>query len=281
MQQIDVDYGDQLRLIGYRRPDQPAQPGAAEFTLYWQCLKSINADYSVFVIVYGRQMQEVGKRDAYPYHGLYATRQCAAGQIFADPYRVPLNPGAERPTILRVQIGLKDQARQTELKPSTGSQVLPALIVSVGQLASAGSVPQPQHAARYRLGDTIELLGYDLPLLDREGGRVRYRLYWHRLPNANRALEDYTVFAHLLDANGRQIGQGDSQPFAGDYPTSLWQPGETFVEERWLKVDPAALTPAAQLALGLYRLEDGARLPVIDPGGARVPDDQIILPVQP
>ncbi len=281
LQQIDVDYGDQLRLIGYRRSDQPTQPGAAEFTLYWQCLKSIDADYSVFVIVYGRQMQEVGKRDAYPYHGLYATRQCAAGQIFVDPYRIPLGPQAERPTILRAQIGLKDQARQTELNPSTGSQVLPALIVSVGQLASTSSAPQPQHAARYRLGDTIELLGYDLPQLDRERSEVRYRLYWHRLPTSGHPLEDYTVFAHLLSADGRQIGQGDSQPFAGDYPTSLWQPGETFVEERWLKVDPGALTQAAQLALGLYRLEDGARLPVIDSSGARVPDDQIILPVQP
>ena len=49
----------------------------------------MTTDDSVFAIMYGRQSEEVGKRDAYPYHGLYATRQCEPGQIFADPYQIP------------------------------------------------------------------------------------------------------------------------------------------------------------------------------------------------
>ena len=95
LKRLDVDYGDQLRLIGYRAAEPLARSDSVEFTLYWQCLKPIAADYSVFVIVYGRQLQEVGKRDAYPYHGLYATRQCQPGQIFADPYRIPIKRDAQ------------------------------------------------------------------------------------------------------------------------------------------------------------------------------------------
>ena len=37
----------------------------------------------------------------------------------------------------------------------------------------------------------------------------------------------------------------------------------------------------ATLAIGLYRLADGARLPVIDVAGQRVRDDQVVIPVQP
>ena len=130
----------------------------------------------------------------------------------------------------------------------------------------------PSIEARYRLGDAIELLGYDV---DPQVNEVRYRLYWRALTDG---AEDFTIFAHLLDSTGAQIGQGDSQPFDGDYPTSMWRAGETFVEERSIPVTAPAGT---KLALGLYRLADGTRLPVIDATGQRVRDDQVIISVQP
>jgi hypothetical protein len=279
LKRLDVDYGDQLRLLGYRQSGQVSQVTAAEFTLYWQCLRSVAADYSVFAIVYGRQLQEVGKRDAYPYHGLYATRQCESGHIFADPYRISIDPQAARPTLIRAQIGLKDWTRQLELAPTSGGQPISSVLVTVSQLPADHSEPQPQIAARYRLGDTIELWGYDAPQIDWERGEIRYRLYWRRLDNGSSLPEDYTVFAHALGANSEQLAQGDSQPFDGDYPTSAWLPGETFVEERSIKLEPG--TRPAQVAVGLYRLADGVRLPVIDAQGVRQPDSQIMLAIRP
>ena len=59
----------------------------------------------------------------------------------------------------------------------------------------------------------------------------------------------------------QMIGQGDGQPFGGDYPTSRWLPNETIVEDRVVKPDNP--TPAVALALGLYRLADGTRLPIV------------------
>jgi hypothetical protein len=279
LRRLEMDYGDQLRLIGYRVAEPLARTDSVEFTLYWQCLQPMAADYSIFAIVYGRQLQELGKRDAYPYHGLYATRQCQPGQIFADPYRIPIKAAeAMRPALLRTQIGVKDWLRLDELKPARDGQALPALIISTGQLTSTGLQSTPDVEARYRLGEAIELLGYDAPRIDREQRLLTYRLYWHVLQSMP---EDYTVFAHLLAADGTPLGQGDSLPFAGDYPTSAWQPGEVFVEERSLPLDDEAADRAAILALGLYRLSDGARLPVIDALAQRQPDDQIIAPILP
>jgi hypothetical protein len=105
-------------------------------------------------------------------------------------------------------------------------------------------------------------------------------LYWHVVDTAAAITDDYTVFAHVLDAAGSQIGQGDSQPFNGDYPTSAWGAGESLVEDRSMTLDAAELGDAATLALGLYRLSDGARLPVFDAAGQRLRDDQIVVAVK-
>ncbi len=230
MARLDADYGSDMRLLGYAKAANDASNEFAEFTLYWQCLRQPEADLSVFVIVYGRGLSEIGKRDAYPYHGLFDTRQCVAGQVFADPYRVRLQADALRPTLLRVQIGLKDWARNVELTPTIDGQAVSSVIFTAGSLPPDRVVAAPSIEAHYRLGDAIELLGYDVDL---QAGEVRYRLYWHALKDGG---EDFTVFAHVLDADGTQIGQGDSQPFGGDYPTSAWRAGETFVEERLVQV---------------------------------------------
>ncbi len=278
---VNADYGEDLRLLGYVKPARDASDGFAEFTLYWQCLRQPQSDLSVFAIVYGRDLSEIGKRDAYPYHGLFATRQCLAGQVFADPYRMRLKAEALRPTLLRVQIGLKDWARDIELKPSMNGQPLASVIFVAGKLTPDRLAATPTVAAPYRLGDAIELMGYDRPQFDREHGVIRYRLYWHVADNAAAIPDDYTVFAHALDDQGAQIGQGDSQPFNGDYPTSMWSAGESFVEERALALTAGVAPDNVILALGLYRLSDGARLPVVDVAtGQHARDDQIVLSVK-
>ena len=98
----------------------------------------MQADYSVFVIVYGRGLEEVGKRDAYPDRGLYATRQCQPGMIFADPYRIPTKPDAARPTVLRAQIGVKDWASKAELQPTANDAPVAAVVFPAGRAGRAG-----------------------------------------------------------------------------------------------------------------------------------------------
>ena len=62
------------------------------------------------------------------------------------------------------------------------------------------------------------------------------------------------------------IGQADGPPLNGDYPTDWWSPGETIVDERPLTLPPEA----DRVTIGLYRLADGARLPIVDQNGQRV-----------
>jgi len=266
-----VDYGDQLQLMGYRAAGPLARSDSAEFTLYWQCLKPSEADYSVFVILYGSgsPLQEVGKRDAYPYHGLYATRQCQPGQIFADPYKIPIKAGANRPTVLRAQIGLRDRQTQTELTATAGRQPLSAVMLAVGKLSP--QVQEHYHTLDYRVGDSFTLLDARIERLD---GAPHLALTWQAVAVPPEA---YTTFVHVLDMNGKPIGQADGPALNGDYPTDWWSPGETIVDTR-----PLALPPEAdRVTMGLYRLADGVRLPIVDQNGRRVVNDEIVLPVQP
>jgi hypothetical protein len=271
LKRLEVDYGDQLRLVGYRLAEPLARTDSVEFTLYWQCLQPAATDDSIFVIVYGRQLQELGKRDAYPYHGLYATSQCPPGQVFADPYRIPIKTGnADRPTILRTQIGVKEWVSNTELQPTANGATAPAVMLTTGKLASEWLIANDVRLD-YRVSEHIRLLDASIQRGDDEGKLV---LRWQATGNPP---ENYMTFVHILDANGKMIGQADGPTLNGDYPTNWWSPNEIVVDERPLPLPPGA----DRVTIGLYRLSDQTRLPVLDPAGQRVPNDEIVLPVQP
>ncbi|MCB0168180.1 MAG: glycosyltransferase family 39 protein, partial [Anaerolineae bacterium] len=62
---------------------------------------------------------------------------------------------------------------------------------------------------------------------------------------------DYTVFLHLRDESNQTIAQKDNPPAGGQYPTSLWDPGEMIKDELTLPLDdvpPGRYTPV----VGLY-----------------------------
>lgn len=90
-------------------------------------------------------------------------------------------------------------------------------------------------------------------------------LIWQGYPLA----DDYTVFVHLRDTAGRVLSTSDGQPQAGVYPTSLWSPAELIPDPRTLALPDGPGT--YDLVVGLYRLDDGQRLPV-DPSPYRTED---------
>jgi hypothetical protein len=121
------------------------------------------------------------------------------------------------------------------------------------------------------------LSGYRLPegrALSQDG--LALTLYWDVLAEMK---EDYSVFVHLVGPDGSLLGQGDGPPLGGDYPTSVWAAGEALADARVVRLradlELEALPAGTYLLVGLYRLEDGVRLPVVDGEGARVPQDAV------
>ncbi len=115
------------------------------------------------------------------------------------------------------------------------------------------------------LGDEVALLTYqrDGPLL--HGATVRLTLYWQCL----RPMEtDYTVFVHVVAAEGTIWGQSDGMPSNGERPTSSWELGEIIEDRYELRIDVEGPREGYIVELGMYVQDTGEMLPVSTGGTA-------------
>jgi hypothetical protein len=265
VERVDWDINGEMRLLGYRLERAAVHPAESlPVTVYWQALKPMAEDYSVFVHLRGRNRASVGQVNTYPGLGAWPTSRLQPGDMVADTYRVPVDAHAEAPSLLHAYVGLY---RYDE----PGRPGLPAANAA-GELiepwlATAKLVPwdwpeaAPAQGARVRFGEAISLAGYTFE-------EDTLTLTWQA---QGRPPADYTVFIQLWDGD-RQVAGFDGPPVGGDYPTSWWEPGETIVDVHHLDLDQherAALLESGRgrWLIGLYRLDTGERLPATGPGG--------------
>jgi hypothetical protein len=104
-----------------------------------------------------------------------------------------------------------------------------------------------------------------------DDNQIRLDLYWQapRTPQV-----DATIFVHAVDAEGQIVAQHDSRPWAGQYPTFIWDGGEIVVTQHVLAV-PASQRPITLYA-GAYTLPGPLNLPaVLD--GVTLPDGRAVV----
>jgi hypothetical protein len=134
---------------------------------------------------------------------------------------------------------------------------------------------QPDTLINATLGDSIQLMGYTLQLSDSQSStsnhkllittdhlpssKLQLTLFWQPLA---RPSTDYTTFVHFRTSDGATLAQSDSQPLAGVYPTSRWQPAETIIDPITLPLPEDLPAGTYTLFVGLYRLDTLERLPV-------------------
>ena len=132
-------------------------------------------------------------------------------------------------------------------------------------------------------GDKVELAGYKLTtdvaspqsgiLTTAPNTALRLTLYWRVLAPMEIS---YTVFTHLLDANGQLWAQKDNPPVRGSYPTTEWRVGETIVDKYDIVIPPNAPAGQYEVEVGLYDATTGQRLPLSDETGQRQ-DERVLL----
>jgi hypothetical protein len=142
-----------------------------------------------------------------------------------------------------------------------------ALPVRAGSMEELSIEPSP---LLVRYGDCCELAGYlveaDEPA--HSGERVPLTLVWRVVDEADR---DYSLFVHALTEEGEVVGQLDTYPGNGLYPTSQWQPGEVIVDTMQVPLDMSAEAPnLVRFHVGLYELEAMEKLPAFSRDGGEV-----------
>jgi len=142
--------------------------------------------------------------------------------------------------------------------------------------------PAASHTVGATFGGQVALVRYDLGLsaqrpADLGWGEVAVEprqalpltLYWQATAPIT---AEYTVFVHLIGADGQRYAQDDGPPLGGIQPMAHWQVGETLPDRRSLDLlaGPSSMAPGRyRLEVGLYSPdpESGERLPAVDAAG--------------
>ncbi len=274
--QKDVDYGGQMRLLGYELEGDVLRPGELVYlTLYWQALTAMERDYSVSLMVLTPSGDLIGQEDSYAGLGTFPTSAWQPGEVIADRSWVRIRPRTSPPTIGWLGVSLYHLPTMEHLPPSEGGQSIEQVFLEPVKIAP-WEVKQHSiiHRVNFNLGDQIDLIGYDLDKLQAQPeDTISLTLYWQARQEMD---QDYTVFTHLIDGENRTWAQKDSQPLNGDYPTSVWDEGE-MVKDQYEMTLPADI-PAGEYSIevGFYLARTGERLPVLDDSG-QMQDNRVLL----
>jgi len=142
-------------------------------------------------------------------------------------------------------------------------------------LAEVTSPDAAENTAPVTFGDTVQLTGFSVDQAKIKPGRsIQLNLFWHALA---RPEVDYTIFVHLLDSDDNLVAGRDAQPLAGQYPTTIWTPGEEIMDRHTLPVPVDLPQGQYRLAVGLYYLPTGERLPLRFENGATGGDGRLTL----
>lgn len=268
---LEINWGDKVALLGYGLSGDIFKPGdGLQLLLRLKGLTHIREELSLFVQLFDREGRLWAQDDTAPLRGLHPTTHWVVGEVVRDshPLILPLEIPSGR---YRLEVGIYFSATM-ERVPVVGSGK-ESVTLDYIKVTRGEEEPRPQYSLEANIGDKVGLLGYDLEVKEARPGDTLYlTLYWQ----AQREMdEDYTVFVHLLDEEGKIWGQKDGWPEGGFYPTSFWDPGEVVQDRYDLVIDPQAPPGLLRFEVGLYLLATGERLPIMERG--EVVGDKVLL----
>jgi hypothetical protein len=272
---LALNFGDKIELVGYELGVDRATAGQfVPVTLYWRALTAVEQNYTVGLSLFGTDGKPYGQLAAYPGHGNYPTSLWQEGEIIEDAYQVRLRQRFPAPGLARAYVALYTYPDEEYLLllDSQGAPVDRAAVLGPFPVQLSRSPEyQIENRLECRFGDQAALVGheFDAGLFDTGYGCLT--LYWETLAEIP---EDYTVFVHVVDEQGKTVAQSDSPPRGGAYPTSYWQEGETIPDEHCLGFPSDVIPGSYRVFAGMYLLETMQRVPVFDASGGRVRDDQ-------
>ncbi|MCS7002398.1 MAG: hypothetical protein NZ518_06070, partial [Dehalococcoidia bacterium] len=288
-----VDYGGQIRLVGYDPPTDggmrtPAG-GALTVTYYWQAQKPLTADYKVALRLVDAQGAVWGRVDRRPAAYAYLTTRWRPGEIVYGDLPIPLS-ATTPPGTYRLEMEVYAEQGQTIVPLN----VLNDVGAPIGQSAVVGELvvtapvgPQRPVEPPRRLAASmgaLALVGVDQPLsvaTQRPGGAFEIGLYW-TVPATPDGAADTVTFALRSGGQQQLIGEGHVAP--SDYPIARWQPGAVWRGVYRLRVPvgmpagvadllvlPASGDPVVVGQVTVLEVDRGQRLPDVIANPLRTP----------
>jgi hypothetical protein len=219
-------------------------------------------DYAIVTELRDARSQPVAKTNSFGADDLALPAAWRLGEPFAYATRLDLPAGLApgRYTLVAALF-----SRATGARPSlawAGGAVEEARLADL-RVRPAPAADAPPVLLGRAFGGVATLEGVAAPAVAAVGEVVAVRLWWRADGAPDR---DYAAYVHLVGpTDALPLAQADG-PAGGDYPMTLWEPGERVAEARALAL-PAGLAPGEyRLLVGLYDAATGERLPASGDG---------------
>lgn len=260
-----ASFANGMDLVGYQssilRPGNPIW-----LTYYWQPAYEIERDVELLVQLFDQNREAVvANTHIWPLRGVFRMRAWQPGQIMPLSHSLPI-PDNLGFGPYQLHVGLLDLLSRERIHLASGRDLLHLQTFKI-PFPPESRVPETR--ADISFGEFIRLEGFTLSA---ESDRLTIVFFWKAV---NTPPEDFTSFVHIVDSDDNIIAQADIEPLGGQYPTSIWSPDETIVDER---IIPGLPKGVFQVLVGWYRhVGDGwERLPIVT-GGLLQPDDRALL----
>ena len=278
-----MTWQDRLRLLGYGYPSRATVGQRVIVEAGWLGLAPLEGDYQVRLDLLTAD-GEAAAQQTFPL-SVYPTSLWRTGEAIHELYDLHLPAGLEGAEYTLSLTVLDEKGvppSEAALNPSTaeggaasdGGYPLGALVLDAQDRLFELPRP-PQHPLALSLGQSISLIGYDLPqMMASPGQEVPLTLYWRAESEIDTS---YTVFVHLLDGDGQVRGQRDRLPDRGRAPTSGWVEGQIVIDRHAIPLDEDASPGTYRIEVGMYNAKNMVRLPIVDASGGRLPEDRVLL----
>lgn len=283
---LDVRFGDQARLAGYRLEMHTGQESTAlpvlasgdylRVHLGWQADQPLDTNLHGFVHLVSPGGAPLAQEDHLPGPFFQPPTLWTSTRLAPDVYLLRL-PAGVRGGIYYPRVGLYDFASLDRLPVTPPGAPAPQDSYALPPVKVVAPPPAaPARPLDYRLGDLATLAGYTPALQSvAAGSAITLTLQYRVLQPSSQNL---TRFAQLLDPANQVIAQQDSLPAQGDNPTWAWVAGETVVDPVTLALPADTMPGRYRLVAGLYdAAAGGTRLPVYAADGTAIPEQWAFL----
>lgn len=260
---VAYSYENGIELLSFSWSPDPAPPGTgATLCTYWRLAGWQGEDIRVRATLRDRLGEMLDyPAEFWPVDNGFPPAAWQRGAAYEDcrTFYIPPNAYVGQSSVL-----------VERLDPGTGvpvsEQMSLELPVAIGEPVDGGFGSETAELAR--LGEHIALVGLDVPFTARAGKDASVTLYWQ---TDSELQENYVVFVQVLSAEGLLVAQKDNEPREGQYPTSIWMPGQVVADSYRIPI-PGDLTAGKyQVIVGMYTWPALERL-AVSVGGQVVGD---------
>ncbi len=264
-------FNGELDVLRWHGPDTISAPGSYAYSLDWSVRRSVGHNYGVALQLLTPDWEGVTGEDRLLYRWLYPTSAWDPSDrvplAFSLEIEQALAPGAYR-------LAAGANYVNGGLMPAesfVGDAIATAATigwVKAPQLTQP-TVPPGATAVNATFAGNFALSHVEARVDSPE--RVTVLTYW--TAPMKRVGIDATSFLHAIDDNGALLAQSDRRPWRGQYPTHIWDKGETVLIEHTLDLEQIA---GVRLYTGMYTQPGFERLSA-EQNGVRLADDYLRL----